>query len=235
MATAPELMPDATSDSTEGDAALKSPPVDSFLSRQLASTGLAAIAEKVAAGRDLELDEALALSRASLPLLGKIVELRPGNGESCGSNASSALPVERVTLRPRVEPRTGQALTDWKAFCETLISVRNEARPNEFAGFWYPILNNPLDRDNPGDGDFTGVDILRAIALARLILPAEIEVRAPLASLGPKVAQVALDFGASHLGYVALDGQTPGDALVADPTMLDELLGSCLPTALKDS
>ncbi len=72
----------------------------------------------------------------------------------------------------------------------------------------------------------TGVEVLRAIALARLVLPAEIEVRAPLATLGPKLAQVALDFGASHLGYVAPDGQTPNDPLVADPSVLDELLGS---------
>ena len=82
-----------------------------------------------------------------------------------------------------------------------------------------------MDRDLGCDGDFTGVEVLRAIALARLVLPAEIEVRAPLATLGPKLAQVALDFGASHLGYVALDGQTPNDPLVADPSVLDELSG----------
>jgi hypothetical protein len=52
--------------------------------------------------------------------------------------------------------------------------------------------------------------------------------------LGPKLAQVALDFGASYLGCVALDGQTPNDPLVADPSVLDELLGSCLPTSLKE-
>jgi 2-iminoacetate synthase ThiH len=70
------------------------------------------------------------------------------------------------------------------------------------------------------------VDVLRAIALARLVLPAEIEVWAPLATLGPKLAHVALDFGASHLGYVALDGQTPNDPLLAAPSLLDELLQS---------
>ena len=74
------------------------------------------------------------------------------------------------------------------------------------------------------------MEILRAIALARLILPAEVEVQAPLGTLGPKLAQVALEFGASHLGYVAPDGQVPSDPLVADPGVLEELLGSCLPT-----
>ena len=85
-----------------------------------------------------------------------------------------------------------------------------------------------MDRDHGCDGNFTGVEVLRAIALARLVLPAEIEVRAPLATLGPKLAQVALEFGASHLGYVAPDGQTPNDPLMADPSVLDELaLRSC--------
>ena len=60
------------------------------------------------------------------------------------------------------------------------------------------------------------MEVLRAIALARLVLPAEIEVQAPLATLGPKLAQVALDFGASHLGYAAPDGQSSGDPLIAD-------------------
>jgi hypothetical protein len=235
MATVPELMPCTPSESKEGGDALQGGPLDGFLSRLLASAGLTAIAKKVADGRDLELDEAVALSRASLPLLGKIVELRPSNSDSCGPDAARELPVARTAVGPIVARRTGQALTDWNAFCEILISMRNEVRPNEHGGFWYPILNNPLDRDNPGDGDFTGVDVLRAIALARLILPAEIEVRAPLASLGPKLAQVALDFGASHLGYVAPEGQTPGDALVADSKVFDELLESCSPTALKDS
>ncbi len=62
--------------------------------------------------------------------------------------------------------------------------------------FWYPIIDKPLDRDHTCDGGFTGAEVLRAIALARLLLPAEIQVQAPLATLGPKLAQVALDFGA---------------------------------------
>ena len=66
------------------------------------------------------------------------------------------------------------------------------------------------------DGAFTGVDILRAIALARLLLPANVKIMAPLATLGPKLAQVALEFGASHLGCVAADGEMPGDPLTAD-------------------
>jgi hypothetical protein len=126
----------------------------------------------------------------------------------------------------------GQALANWESFCEALIKMRSEVLSDGAAVFWYPIVGNSLDRDCKSDDDPTGVEILRAIALARLILPAEVQVQAPLATLGPKLAQVALGFGASHLGYVALDGQVPSDPLVADPGMFEELLGSCLPTSL---
>ena len=226
-------MPDVSRDSREGGIALQIPPPHDFLWRQLETAGLRAIAEKVAAGRPLVLDESIALSHASLPLLGKIVELRPAGSDASNNPAPGALPVERVASRPKLSPCTGQGMTDWESFCQTLITVREEFRPSDIAGFWYPILNAPLDRESPGDGDFTGVDVLRAIALARLILPAEIQIEAPLATLGPKMAQVALGFGASHLGCVAPDGQTSSDPLVADSSLLDELTESCQETTLK--
>jgi len=228
-------MPDAPSNSGEGGDALpcQSSP-DSFLWRQLGSAGLTAIAEKVAAGRELELDEAIALSRTGLPLLGAIVELRPASCDASDPAAPPALPIARTTTLPESPQCIGQSLSEWESFCRTLIATRGRVSSGAAAVAWYPILDEPLDQLGGGAGGFTGVEVLRAIALARLLLPAEIEVRAPLALLGPKLAQVALDFGASHLGYVAFDGQTPTDPLVADAGMLDELLGSCLPTSLKE-
>jgi hypothetical protein len=232
-------MPDAPSNSGEGDVALQCPSSpDSFLWRQLGSARLRAIAEKIAAGRDLSLDDAISLSRISLPLLGKLVELRPLGGDTVECPPTGAFPIERVSGQPESRSGTGQALADWESFCQSLIDVRSGTSPGDGSSCWYPSLNqrldcNPLDCENTGN-DFTGVDVLRAIALARLVLPARFEVQAPLASLGPKLAQVALDFGASHLGYVALDGETPSDPLVADPSLLDELLGSSLPTSLTE-
>lgn len=220
--------------------------------RQLSIAGLDAVAEKVAAGSDLNLDEALALSRAGLPLLGKLVQLRlailitptmstrrapwtHGRPDVPGSSpAAGPLPFERVTAVPDSPQPIGQPLADWESFCRTLIATRGELLPGETATFWYPIAGRPFDGELGCDGGFTGVNVLRAIALARLILPAKVEVMAPLATLGPKLAQVALNFGASHLGYVAIDGQTPNDPLLAAPSLLDELLGSCQLTALED-
>lgn len=212
---------------------------DDFLWRQLTAAGLAAIAEKIAAGHDLELEEALALSRVSLPLLGKLVQLRSITGDAGDTPAAGALPIDRAATPPALRPGIGQGLTDWEAFCPTLIAIRGELSPSRnasldaAANFWYPIVEQPMDGDAGCNGNITGADVLRAIALARLVLPAAIEVRAPLATLGPKVAQVALEFGASHLGCVAPQGQTPNDPLIADPGLLDELMESCVPTNLK--
>ena len=167
---------------------------DGFCWRQFRAAGLIDVAEKVAAGRDLELDDAFALSRASLPLLGKMVELRPVENVRGDMSFHEALPIDRVSLPPESPRQIGLALTDWESFCRTLIALRSEFSPDSAAISWYPILGKPLDRNDGPDGDFTGAEVLRAIALARLVLPAEIQVRAPLATLGPKLAQVALGF-----------------------------------------
>ena len=110
--------------------------------------------------------------------------------------------------------------------------MRPEKNSAEESLAWYPLVTGPLDREGSADGSFTGVDVMRAIALARLLLPAGARIIAPLATLGPKLAQVALDFGATGLGYVAMDGHAASNPLMAEASVLDELLGSCLPTAL---
>jgi len=204
---------------------------DNFFWRQLSAARLEAVAEKIAAGCDLDLNEAVLLSRAGLALLGRIVQLRPA---ACESATAAGLPIQRVPSLPKSPRHIGQRMAEGESFCQALIALRDEVSPNDSGVFWYPIVDRPLDRDCGCDDDFTGVEVLRAIALARLILPAEIQVQAPLATLGSKLAQVALDFGASHLGYVALDGQKSNDPLVAESSVLDELLGSCLPTPLKE-
>ncbi len=129
-----------------------------------------------------------------------------------------------MAVLPQTQRRIGQSLSDWPEFCRSLLATRAELSSTDETAFWYPLVERPFDRDGDFSGGFTGVDLLRAIALARLVLPAKVEVQAPLATLGPKLAQVALDCGASHLGYVAPDGQTPGDPLIADPKLLEELL-----------
>ena len=227
----PDKMPSLPGHSGEGRAAPRCAELrDGFTWRQLTLAGLAVLAEKVVGGRDLQLGEALALSRVRLPFVAAMVKLRSGERHT---PTPEPLPISRVALRPKSLRHIGQPLADWESFCTTLIAIRNEASTGGGAIAWYPILDQPLDGDHGCNGDFTGVEVLRAISLARLLLPAEVEVQAPLAMLGPKLAQVALDFGASHLGYVAVDGDTCDDPLVANSSLFNELLESVSTTEMQ--
>ena len=60
---------------------------------------------------------------------------------------------------------------------------------------------------------------MRSIALTRLTSSEDAEIRAPLGQLGIKSAHVALSFGASHLGGVAVNAETA--AVLDIPTLAD--------------
>ncbi len=211
-------------------------PTDGFSARLLHAAGLTVLADKVSAGCELDLIDALALSQTSLPLLGKLVQLRPMADDNQEREPPTGFPVDRVDAVPENPQLIGQPLDDWEPFCRRLVGLRDELPSALSAGdiAWYPALEKPLDREDSAAGGFTGMEVLRAIAIARLLLPDEVEIRAPLVALGPKLAQVALDFGASHLGFVAMDSDSPRGPLVADPSELEELLGDCSPTTVKD-
>ena len=217
--------------------------------RELAAAGLETVAERIAAGRPLELEDAIALSSASLPLLGRILQDARSSSEGgriekpwqatalqmdSEVSPTAALPIQRVADAAELPRLIGQPLTDWETFCRTLLATRGEVGTAGSPVAWHPAVTRPPDEDCSADGCFTGSDVLRAVALARLLLPANVQVVAPLATLGPKLAHVALEFGAASVGFVAMDGHAPDHPLVADPSVLDELLGSCLTTALEE-
>jgi hypothetical protein len=231
----------------------QSPCCSGLLQRQLSAAGLGDVAERIAAGSPLELDDAILLSRAAIPLLGRIVQLWPsGRARSTGfsrnecskglpeavlpdgGTTSADLPVERVASASELPRQIAQPLSDWETFCRRLLETRCQLRGTSDTVVWYPQVSEPPDAHRMADEDFTGVDVLRAIALARLVLPANVQIVAPLAALGPKLAQVALEFGASHLGYAASDGEMPDNPLPVDQSVLKELQASCRPTKLKD-
>ncbi len=223
--------------------------------RQLLAAGLEASAEKLSAGRLLNLDDALLLARAGLPLLARVVQmcgacstgfsrLECRQSESgCealdtippgGGTSSTALPIQRVDSAADLPRHSAQPLTDWETLCRELLALRDDLAATGETVAWYPQVAWPPDENGPSADNFTGVEVLRAIVLARLLLPASVQIIAPLATLGPKLAQVALEFGATHIGYLAADGQLPAGPLLADPDVLEELQGSCMPTVLKE-
>jgi len=223
--------------------------------RQLLAAGLEASAEKISAGRLLNLDDALVLARAGLPLLARIVQMcgarstgfsrlkcrqvGPGGKASDtippgGGTTSATLPIERIGAATALPRHIAQPLTDRETLCRELLALRDDLAATGETAAWYPQIARPPDENGPSADNFTGVEVLRAIALARLLLPASVQIIAPLATLGPKLAQVALEFGATHIGYLAADGQLPAGPLLADPDVLEELQGSCMPTVLKE-
>ena len=53
-----------------------------------------------------------------------------------------------------------------------------------------------------------GLEMLRIIALGRLLLPEVEYIRAPFSILGPKAGHIALAFGANDIGFAAVDSQS---------------------------
>jgi hypothetical protein len=195
--------------------------------RQIAAAGLDEIAEKAAAGTVLGLDDAIRLSGINLPLLGRIVQLRPAS--------ERATPFERAASAADLPRQIAQPLTDWATFCRELVATRDELAKSIEPAAWYPEVSRPPDENGASHNDnYTGVEALRAVALARLLLPANVEIVAPLATLGAKLAHVALDFGATHLGYVSCDGQPLENPLAVSAADLKEFERSCPPTTLKE-
>jgi hypothetical protein len=236
----------AVDDETADDFAQKSGGGTGLFERQLSVAGLENVAHKLAAGGSLELDEAVRLSRTTLPLLGRIVQSlpcvdRPTN-DHIGPNIippdghanDIVLRIERVASTTELPRQVGQPLTDWEPFCRELVALRDELAKSSASVAWYPKVGRPPDENGCANSDYTGAEVLRAIALARLVLPANVQIVAPLAALGPKLAQVALEFGATHLGYAAENGQVLEGPLVVDASVLNELRRSCSPTSLKD-
>ncbi len=204
----------------------------SLFQRQLSSAGLADIVAKIAARATLDFEDAARLSRSSLPLLGRIVQLLPF---PLGYTTDEAdLPVERVAKATDLPRQIAQPLAEWETYCRQLIALRDELSTSNEPVAWYPKVNRTPDENASSDDDYTGVEALRAIALARLVLPECVQIVAPLATLGQKLAQVALDFGATHLGYMANDGQPLENPLAVNAEELKELQHSCPLTSLKE-
>ena len=69
----------------------------------------------------------------------------------------------------------------------------------------------PLPREQSVAVPTTGYDDVRVVAMARLALPAVRNIEVDWAQYGPKLAQVALTFGANHLDRVSpIDDETLG-------------------------
>ena len=92
-------------------------------------------------------------------------------------------------------------------FLSTLQQIAACLQAHPGRGIWSPAASAPLDVAAAAESPL-GAELISAIAIARLLLPRTISVRAPLSLMGVKAAHTALLFGADDLGFAALDGAT---------------------------
>lgn len=110
-------------------------------------------------------------------------------------------------------------------FIETLFLIRSQLLPLRQVSVWFPWSQQILDRGSFCEDQPLGEQLLRAIALGRLLLPEVPFIRAPLSMLGAKVAHVATQFGANDLGFAAVDSQTAEVLGIARLSEVDKMLG----------
>lgn len=117
----------------------------------------------------------------------------------------AALPVQCLSLqKPNAEGRTPM-----------LLQARSLA-----ARFPWLTTIAPLSREQSIAVPTTGYDDVRAVALARLALPGVPNVQVDWAQYGPKLAQVALTFGANDLDRVSV---TDDESLGRRRTSLEDV------------
>lgn len=234
-------------------------PLGSFVRRQWERSGLLPIAARVVSDEQLAEEEFQQLASAELPLLAKLVEHKRGGirrspaGAPCMNPPSGAAgkgiveadhpaaahaAMKRAShvvcrqelrsepeWRPGLPPRFLQELRRWDAWCRS-VDVRRT---------WTLVLPSPLETGLADDSQPLGEEALRAIAVAALILPHEVGIRAAVPDLGIKTAQVALEFGATCLGLPDGGRQTGEPAGMPPHEEVQRVLSLARPTPVDSS
>jgi hypothetical protein len=109
--------------------------------------------------------------------------------DALGACLDAGLPVRCLSLQSPIE-KDGRS--SW------LIHLRDLVKK-------FPLIDtvNPLSREQSIAVPTTGYEDVRAVALARLVLPSVKNIQVDWAQYGPKLAQVALTFGANDLDRVS--------------------------------
>jgi hypothetical protein len=109
--------------------------------------------------------------------------------DALGACLDAGLPVRCLSLQSPIEQ---DGRSSW------LIHLRDLLKK-------FPLIDtvNPLSREQSIAVPTTGYEDVRAVALARLVLPSVKNIQVDWAQYGPKLAQVALTFGANDLDRVS--------------------------------
>jgi hypothetical protein len=130
------------------------------------------------------------LKRAGLDAIAEApIDLLHDAEDALAASLDAGLPVRCLSLQSPIE-RDGRS--SW------LIHLRDLVKK-------FPLIDtvNPLSREQSVAVPTTGYEDVRAVALARLVLPSVKNIQVDWAQYGPKLAQVALTFGANDLDRVS--------------------------------
>lgn len=255
--------------------------ISSFSLRRFEAAGVSDIAMRAARDEPLSPEDGQRLAGVSLPLLAKLVSLRP-NREPCGSPGVD--PVLYLPLSKWVDSSdSGSAAAKATATVHRIAAqlaelVEKDERVREFgdtvrslhvfmgtddrsrrgrvvsaltevtsdAGWIRVCLSPQCERgalpcmtddvvQSTGNGNCNdesqASNAMRAIAIAHLSANAP-EIRAPVGQLGIKAAHLALSFGASHLGQVAVNDETAAHLNISTLAELADALRYDLPTPI---
>ena len=130
------------------------------------------------------------LKRAGLGAIAEApVDLLRDAEDDLGACLAAGLPVRCLSLQRPIE---SDGRSSWLVHLRDLLNK-------------FPLLDtvNPLSREQSIALPTTGYEDVRAVALARLVLPSVKNIQVDWAEYGPKLAQVALTFGANDLDRVS--------------------------------
>ena len=130
------------------------------------------------------------LKRAGLDAIAEApVDLLRDAEDDLGACRDAGLPVRCLSVQSPIEI---DGRSSW------LIHLRDLLKK-------FPLIDtvNPLSREQSIAVPTTGYEDVRAVALARLVLPSVKNIQVDWAQYGPKLAQVALTFGANDLDRVS--------------------------------
>ncbi len=125
------------------------------------------------------------------------------------------------------EKEPGSAQETWaEQFCKDLDYINSNIAPTGKCVVWYPWVDKSINSRNLQDNSLLGVHVLKAIALARLLLPTIKHIRVPWSLLGESISHIALSFGANDLGFGAIDYRTAEQLQIIRISKTTHLAGS---------
>ena len=131
------------------------------------------------------------LKRAGLDAVAEAQVDRMADASVIAASFAAGLPVRCLSLQKPVDGRRTEWVMAVRAIVQAIPALQTVA---------------PLPREQSIAVPTTGYDDVRSVALARLGLPMVNTIQVDWAQYGPKLAQVALTFGASDLDRVATVG-----------------------------